>query len=116
MRMLDEPRRERHQSDVCETAVLEIGGDTGALIIFADEDMVGEEIEICRPGRLDTRVHNVVRARRAPVGLVFAAVFPALTGGEYDVLGEDGKPCREATVSGGRVTEVDCRKACALHR
>ena len=46
--------------------MLEIGGDTGALIIYADEEMVGEEIEICRAGNLETRVHNVVRARRAP--------------------------------------------------
>ena len=116
MSVLMEPVSGALEYRVCETAVLEIGGDTGALIIYSDEDMVGEEIEICRPGELDTRVHNVVRARRAPVGLVYAAVFPALTGGEYDVLGEDGKPCREATVSGGRVTEVNCRKACALHR
>jgi hypothetical protein len=103
-------------SHVCETAVLDIGGDTGALIIYAEEAMVGEEIEICRPGDLQSRVHNVVRARRAPSGLVFAAVFPALSDGAYDVLDDDGQPWREAFVCGGRVTEVDCRRLGAMQR
>jgi hypothetical protein len=93
---------------VCETAVLDIGGSTGALIIYANKEMVGEEIEICRPGDLQSRVHNVVRARRAPSGLVFAAVFPALIDGTYDVLDGEGLPLREVVVAGGRVTEVDC--------
>ncbi len=99
---------------VCETAVLDIGGETGALIIYAGEDTVGDEIEVCESGNLASRVHNVVRARRAPSGLVYAAVFPALPGGRYDVLGPDGLPRREATVSGGSVTEVDCRLILAL--
>ena len=94
---------------VCETAVLDIGGDTGALIIYAGERSVGEEIEICRSGDPATREHNVVRARRAPAGLVHAAVFPALYEGTYDVLSAEGLPCEEVTVVGGRVTEVDCR-------
>ena len=94
--------------------MLDIGGDTGALIIYAEEAMVGEEIEICRPGDLKTRVHNVVRACRASSGLVFAAVFPALSDGAYDVLGDDGQPWREVFVRGGRVTEVDCRRLGAM--
>jgi hypothetical protein len=100
-------------SHVCETAVLDIGGDTGALIIYADEKMVGEEIEICRPGDLRSRCHNVVRARRAPSGLVYAAVFPALSDGSYEVLDTEGSPCRKANVAGGRVTEIDCCSALA---
>jgi hypothetical protein len=102
------------RSRVCETAVLDIGGDTGALIIYADAASVGEEIEICRSGDLTTRVHNVVRARRAPAGLVHAAVFPALGAGDYDVLSAEGLPGRKVAVLGGRVTEVDCRKDLAL--
>jgi hypothetical protein len=100
-------------SHVRETAVLDIGGDTGALIIYADEKMVGEEIEICRPGDLHSRCHNVVRARRAYSGLVYAAVFPALSDGSYEVLDTEGSPCRMANVAGGRVTEVDCCSALA---
>ena len=90
-----------------ETAVLDIGGESGALIIYADGEMVGKEIEICRSGDLESRVHNVVRARRASSGLVYAAVFPTLSSGRYDVLRPNGTACQEATVSGGRVTEVD---------
>jgi hypothetical protein len=99
------------QARVSESAVLDIGGEIGALIIYADQDMVGEEIEICRSGDLSSKAHNVVRARRAPTGLLYAAVFPTLYGDRYDVLGADGIPIRQVGVSGGRVTEVDCRRA-----
>ena len=92
---------------VRDSAVLDIGGDTGALIIYADAGSVGQEIEICRSGDLATRMHNVVRARRAPAGLVHAAVFPALYEGTYDVLSDEGLSCRKVVVLGGRVTEDD---------
>lgn len=90
-------------------AVLDIGGDTGALVIYADGHMVGSEIEICPAGRISQREHNVVRARRTPGGLVYAAVYPALVQGEYSVLTDELEPSHEVTVLGGSVTELDCR-------
>lgn len=89
-------------------AVLDIGGDTGALVIYADEHTVGSEIEICPKGDISKREHNVVRVRRTPNGPVYAAVFPSLLHGEYSVLTDDLQPSVELSVIGGRVTEIDC--------
>jgi hypothetical protein len=95
---------------ICSGTVLDIGIDTGALILYSDRDMVGEEIEICPFGHLSQREHNVVRARRTPTGLVYAAVFPSVAQGEYSVLTSDGLPSHKVSVTGGRVTEIDCRR------
>ena len=93
----------------CSGAVLDIGGDTGALVIYADRRMVGEEIEICPSGDISRREHNVVRQRMTPNGLVYAAVFPAVLQGRYAILADDGQPRHEISVLGGRVTEFDSR-------
>jgi len=90
-------------------AVLDIGGDKGALVIYSDAEMLGEEIEICFSGKLETRCHNVVRARRRLTDVVYAAVFPTLSEGEYDILDDSGIPTRQVSVAGGSVAEVDCR-------
>jgi hypothetical protein len=95
---------------VASGAVLDIGRDTGALVIYSDEQMVGEEIEVCPVGALSRREHNVVRARRTPTGLVYAAVFPALLQGDYSVLTKDRLPSHQVSVDGGHVTEIDCRR------
>jgi hypothetical protein len=96
------------EGGVCSGAVLDIGGDTGALVIYADELMDEREIEICPLGDLAKREHNVVRARRTPTGFVYAAVFPSLKQGEYSVLTEDSLPSHEVSVMGGKVTEIGC--------
>jgi hypothetical protein len=88
--------------------VLDIGGDTGALVIYADEALLGHEIEICPLGDLPRRSHNVVRARQTMGQIVYAAVFPALVEGEYSILSKDRVPTVGATIVGGRVTEIDC--------
>ena len=108
-----ESRRSDIGGGALSGAVLDIGGDTGALVIYADGHMVGTEIEICPSGRIPEREHNIVRARRTPAGLVYAAVFPALMQGAYAVLTDDLEPCREVSVLGGSVTELDCR-ACSI--
>jgi hypothetical protein len=104
-----EPGAPDREGGVCSGAVLDIGGDTGALVIYADELMVESEIEICPSGDLSKREHNVVRARRTPVGFVYAAVFPSLKQGEYSVLTRDLLPSHGVSVMGGSVSEIDCR-------
>jgi hypothetical protein len=94
---------------VIGSAVLDIGGDTGALVVYADSSLEGQEVEIAgysEPGHV---AHNVVRARPAAAGVVFAAVFPAVTAGEYRVLDREGMSGRAFVVAGGAVAEVDCR-------
>jgi hypothetical protein len=109
-----EPGGHHRGGGVCSGAVLDIGGDTGALVIYADELMVESEIEICPSGDLSKREHNVVRARRTLTGFVYAAVFPSLKQGEYSVLTRDLLPSHEVSVMGGSVSEVDCRTGAGI--
>lgn len=91
--------------------VLEIGGPTGALVVYADEWFSGREIEISRPDNRPGihREHNVIRQRPGAAAPVFAAVFPAVRAGRIVVHPLDGSPAVEVEVVPARVTEVDCR-------
>jgi len=91
------------------SAVLDIGNETGALVIYADESMVGREVEIAGIGGEIPVAHNVVRTRQTPNGPVHAAVFPEVARGEYTVLGNDAIERSEVVVLGGNVAVVDCR-------
>jgi hypothetical protein len=88
------------------TVVLDIGGDVGALVVHATGDLSGVEIELARRGERQAFVHTEVRERRLPEGTVYAGVFPAVVIGDYTLLGLDGRPDLEVTISSGRVTEV----------
>jgi hypothetical protein len=92
-----------------DALVVDIGGDLGALIVYAPEELVGVEIEIARaatpPGH---PVHNVVRARQVGDEVICAAVFPVLPAGTYVPWGNRVSPDASAfTVAGGQITELD---------
>jgi hypothetical protein len=92
-----------------DALVIDIGGDAGALIVYAPEELIGAEIEIARadtaPGR---PIHNVVRARQVGDEVICAAVFPVLPAGSYVRWGEQVPvDATRFTVVGGRVTELD---------
>jgi hypothetical protein len=92
-----------------DALVIDIGGDAGALIVYAPEELIGAEIEIARadtpPGH---PVHNVVRARQVGNEVVYAAVFPVLAAGTYLPWGDQEPPnATSFTIVGGRVTELD---------
>ncbi|MGH8825551.1 MAG: hypothetical protein ACRDVN_13915, partial [Jiangellaceae bacterium] len=83
-------------------------GDTGALIVYAPPDLVGQEIEITGAGTSSAHpVHNVVRSRRAGPRVVHAAVFPDLPAGTYRPYRNGVAVEPSFTVAGGRVTEID---------
>jgi hypothetical protein len=91
-----------------DALVIDIGGDAGALIVYAPEELIGAEIEIARadtpPGH---PVHNVVRARQVGDEVICAAVFPALPAGTYVPWGHRvPSDAISFTVVGGRVTEL----------
>ena len=69
-----------------EALVLDIGDDIGALILYADESCLGEEIDLTPVGAPRSHhLHTMVRRRRG-VGTHFVAgVYPELTAGEYVV-------------------------------
>jgi hypothetical protein len=92
-----------------DALLVDIGGDSGALVIYASEQLIGHEIEIARAEDPSGHpVHNVVRARRVGDEVVCAAVFPVLPAGTYVPYG-DRLPSGRTTFSvvGGRVTELD---------
>ena len=85
------------------TVVLDIGGDTGALVIYAPAAMNGQEIEVspCRPAA--GRTHALVRERRAGDGC-HAAVYPALPAGDYTIWRDRLTPAGTVAIGGGQIT------------
>jgi len=91
-----------------DSLVVDIGGDAGALIVYAPPDLVGREIEIARADTSSGHpVHNVVRPRRVGPWVVHAAVFPDLPAGTYYRYRNGVGDEPSFAVAGGRVTEID---------
>ena len=93
------------------TVLLDIGDGVGALVVHAPDGLDGAgldgvEIELSHRGERQAFVHTEVRERRLPEGSVYAGVFPAVAVGEYTLLGLDGAPDHEVTISSGKVTEI----------
>jgi hypothetical protein len=87
------------------TVVLDIGGDTGALVVRTPDDLAGLEIELVRGGEVGPFVHTAVRERRVPGATLLAAVFAEVPAGDYTLLGVGAHPSVAVTVTGGCVTE-----------
>jgi hypothetical protein len=85
------------------SVVLDLGGDTGALIIYTGPDLHGREIEVSREGA--GRTHSAVRERRVRDGSFHSAVYPDLTAGVYTVWWDDDTPAGEVSVHGGGIAE-----------
>jgi hypothetical protein len=92
-----------------ESVVLDIGQDIGALVIYTNAELRGREIEVSPQGNAATRVHVEVLERRVNGRQVFAAVFPKLRAGGYEIWGNTPNPSGIATIMGGEVTTVDWR-------
>jgi hypothetical protein len=88
-------------------AVLDIGHDVGALVLYAPEALLGHEVEVESDDELATRVHTVVRERRIDGRRLFPAIFPALRAGRYRLCPQGFGPGGTVTIDGGVVAEVD---------
>jgi hypothetical protein len=91
-----------------EHAVLDIGQDVGALIIYTRQELLGEEIEVSPKGNDAHRVHTQVLERRANGRTVFAALFLALPAGDYTIW---SNPAADVTIIGGEVAQLDWRNS-----
>ena len=100
-----------HHSDRVhpESVVLDIGRDIGALIIYTAPELRGREIEVSPRGTDPKRVHVEVLERRINGRPVFAAVFPGLHTGDYDIWNNAPNPSDSVTIVGGEVASVDWR-------
>ncbi len=96
-----------------EALVLDIGDDIGALILYADETCLGQEIDLTPVGAPRSHhTHTMIRRRRAMNRELVAGVYPELVEGAYLVWGLDDRALGEVSVLGGRITEFqagNCR-------
>lgn len=86
-------------------AVLDIGDDVGALVLYAPEALLGHEVEVAPEDDPSRRVHTVVRERWIGSARLFPAVFPALAAGRYRICAE--WVAGVVTIAGGEVTQAD---------
>jgi hypothetical protein len=91
-----------------EALVLDIGGDIGALILYAAEACLGQEIDLTPAGAPRTHhLHTMIRRRRAVNRDVIAGVYPEVLAGDYALWGLDGDSLGVVTITGGQVAEFD---------
>jgi hypothetical protein len=94
--------------------MLDIGGDTGALVVLVDEPLDGSEIEVVGVrGHAHAQVH---RRRSGAGGDVYAAVFVAVEAGSYVIELPGDRRSRTIQVVGGSLTTSDLRKAIGSSR
>ena len=86
-----------------EQVVLDIGDDVGALVLYTGSALHGHEIEVNPLGSDARRVHSAVLERSVNGRVLYAAVYPELKAGEYEVCC-DARP--KFTVKGGGITEL----------
>jgi hypothetical protein len=98
-----EPGRETNSTG---PAVIELGEDIGAAVIYAPASLNGAEIEIRPLSGPWAGQHSCVRARHLATGVIHAALFDGLAEGRYQVrLREADHDPRvsDIAVVGGRV-------------
>lgn len=90
------------------TVLVEIGVERGALVVVTGEARNGCEIEIRGAGTSWAGEHVAVRERRIRSGAMYAALFPSLPQGRYDLrLRPHGPAVLDGiTVTAGEVTHV----------
>jgi hypothetical protein len=91
------------------SAVLDIGGDVGALILYTPPELVGAEIEVSPIDRPDQRTHTQVLERQTSGPPIHAALYAELTEGTYWIWDDDPDRTHVVTIRGGRVEELDWR-------
>ncbi len=94
--------------DIPDSLVLDIGGNVGSLILYADESCLGREIDVTRAGHGQSHeIHTMIRRRRAVDREFVAGVYPGLESGTYTIWGLDGGAMAEVDIVGGQITEYD---------
>ena len=86
------------------TVLLDLGAETGALVLYTPEDLAGAEIEISPDSPGAVRTHAAVQARPALSGTRHAAVYEGLTAGGYTIWRDHDTPVGHVTITGGQVT------------
>jgi hypothetical protein len=103
MHMSQEPVYRPHP----EPVVLDIGGTNGALIVYADAELIDTPVEVSPSGADTRRFHQHVLERPMPEGSSYAAVFDKISEGSYTLWLRDEPRARDFQITGGQVAEVD---------
>ena len=98
-----------HHAPSGSGAVLDIGGDVGAVVVYLGSQATGEELDIQPVGDPAGRFHTGIHPRPLDNGVVRVAVFPEVRSGDYELLDERGEPFAALTAAGGEVRTVDLR-------
>jgi hypothetical protein len=85
---------------------VEVGAGVGTLVLWADADLEGAELELSPCDDDARRRHVAVLARRLPGRTVYAAVYPALPAGRYRLWDSAGRPAMTVDVPAGCVSEA----------
>ena len=95
----------RHGPSGLGTVVMEVGGDVGALVLYTQAGMDGDEIEISRDSEpAARRTHSQVRQRQMGTVTKYAAVYPGLAAGPYTLWRDERAPAASVTITGGQIT------------
>jgi hypothetical protein len=93
-------------SEPSQAVLLDIGEDTGALILTAAAEREGLEVEIHPVAEPTQRTHVWVLPRAGRDATIYAAVFPRLTAGDYAVIGREGSVTAVVSVPANQVTSA----------
>ena len=103
------PGEEHVDRSAVGDAVLDIGGDVGALVLYTGPAFLGREIEVSREDDDSNRVHTMIRERTVQGRLVQAGIFAELRSGRYRIWGGDPLLPDRVSIAGGEVAEIDWR-------
>lgn len=123
-----------------EDAVLDIGGDIGALILYTDPEYDEREIEVSPIDEHDhehepahdhhhahehghgdehrrdhdqdrgQRTHTAIHERRSGRSVTYAGIYPELKAGTYRIWADDPSLPDRVMIVGGEVAEIDWRR------
>ena len=100
--------RER-QPSAGSSVVLDIGGDSGAVVVYLPAVPRGGELEMRPAGDPTGRFHTGVHLRTVGGARIPVAVFPTVRAGRYELLDDRLAPIASLSVKGGEVTDLDLR-------
>ena len=111
----DRAAQEHHEGHVdrvhVEDAVLNIGGEFGALILYTGPEYREREIEISLVGDDGHRTHTAIHERQVGGETVYAGIYAELREGQYRLWTDDPELPDRVTITGGQVAELDWRRA-----
>ncbi len=92
-----------------QPVVLDVGEDTGSLVIYTNADLRGKEIELSPKGDDAARKHTDVAERRFSGRSIFAAVYLPMPAGVYTIWEDYATPIGEVSIVAGEITQLDWR-------